>query len=185
MYVLRDIAEYAYSIIRLLLLMFILFIVVRFLDERRRRVKNAFDERQIQCRLKAYRLAFFSMLIVSVAALQLYRLWDHFRFFLPSLFVLIIAVGVCCFTVYAVFSDAYVSARDSSDRKLAAVIILVLISLVSFLVSLVAIRSETDEILTFWTILRTSASIDLILLLMFTVITSALLIKHIKDRREG
>ena len=185
MYVLRRIAEYAVPVIRLLLLLFILVFAIRFFDERRRRVKNAFDERQIQNRLKAFRFAFFSMLIVSIAAILFYTLWNHFRFFIPSLFVLIIAVGVSCFTVYAVFSDAYVSARDSSDRKLTAMIILFLNSLLSFLVSLVRIRDETDEILSFWTILRTSVSIDLIVLLMFTVIASALLIKHIKDRREG
>lgn len=185
MYVLRRIAEYAVPVIRLLLLMFILVFAIRFFDERRRRVKNAFDERQIQNRLKAFRFAFFSMLIVSIAAILFYTLWNHFRFFIPSLFVLIIAVGVSCFTIYAVFSDVYVSARDSSDRKLTAMIILFLNSLLSFLVSLVRIRDETDEILSFWTILRTSVSIDLIVLLMFTVIASALLIKHIKDRREG
>ena len=66
MYVLRRIAEYAVPIVRLLLLMFILVFAVRFFDERRRRVKNAFDERQILNRLKAYRLAFFSMLITSL-----------------------------------------------------------------------------------------------------------------------
>ena len=185
MYTLRRIAEYAVPLMRHLLFMFLLVFAIRFLNVRRRRVKDAFDERQIQNRLKAYRLAFFSMLIVSVEAIQFYTLRDHFRFFIPSLFLLIPAVGVCSFVIYAIFSDAFVSARDSSDRKLAAMIILFLFSLLSFLVSLVHIRSETDEIFSFWTILRTSASIDLIVLLMFTVIASALLIKHIKDRREG
>lgn len=185
MFVLRNIAAYAVPIIRLLLFMFFLVFAVRFMDERRRRAKDAFDERQVQNRLKAYRIGFISMLIAAVAAILIDRLWDRFRFFAPSLFLVIIAVGVCGFAVYAIFSDAFVSARDSSGRKLMAMLLLFLNSLLSFLVSLVNIRSETDEIISFLTVLRTTASIDLIVLLMFTVIVSALLIKHIIDRREG
>lgn len=179
------ILTYARPIMLVISLILWILIISRFTAERRKRVKTAYDECQLQNRLKAYRLGFIVMFAVSCVVLLVSGLWNRLRFFNMALFLLVPVAGFCSFAVYAIFTDAFVSVRDTPDRKRIFYLLLVVLSLFKFLSSLVTMRSETDEIFSFLTILRTSASCDLIVFLMCLVIGAAFVIKRIRDRREG
>lgn len=178
----------------LFLILFFLFAILSwyFLDYRgaRRSSHASYDERQVQNRMKAYRLGFLAMLITGFVVFLVYLVWSticalldlerSFPIGVPVLLAFVLAVGVCCFFIYTMFTEAYVTEWRTSRRRFSMLLLHFGYSLGLFFVSLLYVRDVTEEVFSFLTILHTEYGVLLIFVLSYFAILIAFVIKQLK-----
>ncbi len=156
-------------------LVFVLvFALIVFLRKKSTTGCEHYDERQQLIRGKGYKISFMTVLILNIIyAMFFYGMTKSI--ISPQLAIMTISfVGILIYTVYCIFNDAYMQVGQSIGKWVWIIVFVILSNGYVAFTNMGRIREDGTY---------AEYGINLLIVVVFTVMLAAILVKHLIDKR--
>ena len=164
-----------------LIIFFVAFAVI-FIISRAAGMGIHYDEMQLKTRGDAYKLGFFTIVVLIAAAGVCFAVGDTgISDYISQDMILftILYAGVIVFSVYSIAQNAFFSVRDKGNVYISACIIVIATNIPALIAEIVNGEFRKNGILSY-----NNGGANILNLILFIAMLAAIMIKRINDKKE-